>query len=607
MKTSTVIIIGISLLIAGLAAYAILSSDPDAPEEPPVPSDPLVLFSPAINDMLVGQSTAECVLTGMFSVPGDLRLTDDERTFGSHGVTECNWEFTPDDLVNYNIMTGTITINVFQFKLTFDENGGFELDDVYFNGTYTLANKLLTAKNEYRFNGWSLMDNILITYPYVVSNTIELHAQYSYHTPEKIKYAVIYDNGAPTEEAGASANWGNHGIPERPPGHRPFDPPVEGSISGEVIIADMYDGMFVTRVTNFGHTNITGIVFSNYVEEIGEFIQCRSLGPELIIPNTVKEIYDRAFDNCISLERVEFEDGDDFIKIGENIFYQSGLEEVVLKRVTEIPSWAFGFCDIQTITIPADVTSIGLAAFSGSDLREIIWEGDKLKSVGALAFAACPLTNISFPESTYVAPDAFRSSKYMEKINITDAQITQIAKELHESYIGPADDLVVNIERDAKYGGMNYEGEYIANTETINLKFEHFSIYALDALIHEFFHHYQYVLTYGVGSEDFNTVPVQVYRYSRYSIIFENPYIIVANKEVLFDESFPSMGYLYENAVDVCIYQGISYVLIDEDILNEWRQPYIPLLPDESNWDDYWNQPFEADARAFSSWFTDIW
>ena len=47
-------------------------------------------------------------------------------------------------------------------------------------------------------------------------------------------------------------------------------------------------------------------------------------------------------------------------------------------------------------------------------------------------------------------------------------------------------------------------------------------------------------------------------------------------------------------------------VLIDQYTLNDWRQPYIELEEDKSNFDEYWNQLLEVDARGFASWFTGV-
>ena len=62
---------------------------------------------------------------------------------------------------------------------------------------------------------------------------------------------------------------------------------------------------------------------------------------------------------------------------------------------------------------------------------------------------------------------------------------------------------------------------------------------------------------------------------------------------------------MYEDMVSSCESFGRPYVLIDDDVLDQWRD-YIQLLPDRSNWVEYWNQPTEADARVFASWFTGV-
>lgn len=38
--------------------------------------------------------------------------------------------------------------------------------------------------------------------------------------------------------------------------------------------------------------------------------------------------------------------------------------------------------------------------------------------------------------------------------------------------------------------------------------------------------------------------------------------------------------------------------------MDTWSAPYIELKEDMSNYNEYWNQPFEADSRTFASFFT---
>ncbi|MDE7083607.1 MAG: hypothetical protein K2O81_00025 [Clostridia bacterium] len=72
------------------------------------------------------------------------------------------------------------------------------------------------------------------------------------------------------------------------------------------------------------------------------------------------------------------------------------------------------------------------------------------------------------------------------------------------------------------------------------------------------------------------------------------------------DDSNPKLGLYYEMVLKRCENFNNPYVFIDKQTLELWRQEYIQLLPDESNWDAYWNQVFEVDARAFAALFTGV-
>ena len=88
----------------------------------------------------------------------------------------------------------------------------------------------------------------------------------------------------------------------------------------------------------------------------------------ITIPEDVYEIGDRAFDNCRSLQSVEFA-GD---------------------KVKRIGSWAFFQClKLKDITIPEGVTVIGDAAFYGCAYLEKAYLPSSVQSIGDNAFALC--------------------------------------------------------------------------------------------------------------------------------------------------------------------------------------------------------------------------
>jgi hypothetical protein len=602
-------IFGIGLLVI-LSIFTFFGcKDKDNSTDEPI--NPTIITAPKASNIIVGETTRKSILDGEFNVTGTLVWASDEIIATSVGTIEGKWEFIPFDKIKYKKLVGIIEIKVFNYRLSFEENCGFSLDDIYFNSTYTIGKKPITAKNNYRFRDWTLNDQEedRITYPFVASNTLTLYAIFDFHSFDKVEY-INFGLDLPAIGICAIANWGKYGVIKNP--YLDFQSgPVYGSISGEVIIADMYNDLPVISVRDFHHTNITNILFPNYLKVIdtNTFLQCRSLGPELTIPNTVEYLGESAFRSCWSLYKVTFEEGDGLIDIkrGISLFYSSGLQDIVLNRIDQIPEWAFGYCNLTIITISHEIEEINRNAFYGSGLSEIIIEGNNLKYIRENAFGALSITSISIPTITVISPDAFFYCRNLTYINIADDQIEGIAKELHSAYIGSADDFNVEITRDSNFGGMKYEAKYITNTETITLKFEFFSIFTLDALIHEFFHHYQDVLSYGVGNENFYSVYICVENYSHYFIWFQNPFYIVANDHVLYDANHPEYGYRYEEYIRRADFPGYSYVLIDQNKIYLWTHDYIALLPNESNKIQWWNQPYEKDARTFATMFSGIY
>lgn len=143
------------------------------------------------------------------------------------------------------------------------------------------------------------------------------------------------------------------------------------------------------------------------------FLCCDSLA-KITLPEGVTELSFALFDSCKSLSSIVIPDT--VTAIGGNLFASCyGLTEVTLpSTLTEIPSGAFDYCEsLTSIHIPAGVISIGDAAFrSCTSLSEIVFEGNKVASLGSYAFAACTsLSRFTVPESvTYIGDRCFMSA-----------------------------------------------------------------------------------------------------------------------------------------------------------------------------------------------------
>ena len=354
----------------------------------------------------------------------------------------------------------------------------------------------------------------------------------------------------------------------------------------------------------------------------------------LVIPNTVSLIPKGTFSDNPELESIIYEDGESAFEIvdGEIQFgYKKRtvpaiqlancpkLKTVECHNVKDIG--VFINCGIEKITIPAEVETVGTDAFYGcTQLKEVKFEeGSNLKEVKSRAFGACTaLEKICIPEGAQIYASAFDGCSALAEIDISDYQITQIARHLHAAYIdgevigqevGEAykfvenNDFKVNVIRGEQFGGDRAEGECVAGKEEINLYIDKFSIYSLTVLCHVF-HHYQQVLCYGVGDETWESVPLfnDEYFYETY-LTFTAPTVFLKK------DNWEQITHNYNyggNYTGTFFYVERPMVLIDEDTLNDWRQPYIEPEEDKSNFDEYWNQLLEVDARGFASWFTGV-
>ena len=145
---------------------------------------------------------------------------------------------------------------------------------------------------------------------------------------------------------------------------------VAGSsyIFGDVIIASN----IIYKDMNY---NVTRIGF-------GSFSVCSNL-TSIYIPSSVTSIDDVAFEGCISLESVIFEDNSKLSSIGNGaFFYCANLKNIAIPTgVTSIDYQAFSGCsNIANIEIPKSVTSIGDYVFSGCNSLTIYCEAQSKPS-----------------------------------------------------------------------------------------------------------------------------------------------------------------------------------------------------------------------------------
>ncbi|MEI6577835.1 MAG: leucine-rich repeat domain-containing protein [Eubacteriales bacterium] len=175
-----------------------------------------------------------------------------------------------------------------------------------------------------------------------------------------------------------------------------------------------------------GNPNYAGendVLFNKSKMELIQY-PCGKTGSSYKIPNSVKRIGDKAFDECKDLKSIIIPNS--VKSIGDKAFSLcSGLTSVILPNsVKSIGKEAFEYCSaLKNVTIPNSMTSIGDSAFYSCTKLTSIIVPDSVKSIGNWVFTFCSaLRNINIPESvTSIGDEAFSYCDGLTNINVSKA------------------------------------------------------------------------------------------------------------------------------------------------------------------------------------------
>lgn len=164
-----------------------------------------------------------------------------------------------------------------------------------------------------------------------------------------------------------------------------------------VTIAVIPDG--VRRIENRAFENCEGLVgvsIPDSVKEIGAFAfrKCKSL-TSVTIPEGVTKLEQCTFEDCRGLETVSLPDS-----------------------LTEIGSNAFSFClKLRSVRIPPHVTSIGHDAFSVCHALTSVVIPDSVKEIGRRAFNVCIwLSSVTIPDTVErIGEEAFDMTPWLNQ------------------------------------------------------------------------------------------------------------------------------------------------------------------------------------------------
>ena len=351
-----------------------------------------------------------------------LDLPDSLRHIGTYAFFDCK------GLKNVRVPSGLLTVGYLAFEQCYDLQGTVH-DNAYYLGNEENLYVLLWKMKDSSITSCEIHEDCAL----ILDHAFRESALTGIVIPDSVRFIGDYAFWQCKSLAALSIG---SGISE-------IGPNVFDSCTGlaSLIIPD--------TVISIGHdafykcTGLQSISFGTGLTDIGAraFAECSKLA-SVTIPEGILTIGAQAFYACRDLTAVYFNATamNDVLKEESSIFQKSGtttgdIRVVIGKNVTKIPAYLF-YCDtsyarwssvVAEIEFASDgvLTSIGAAAFSGSNKITSLSLPASVTTVGASAFSNIGITELVIPATVKtLESNAFANCYSLKELTVSDGVTT---------------------------------------------------------------------------------------------------------------------------------------------------------------------------------------
>lgn len=194
------------------------------------------------------------------------------------------------------------------------------------------------------------------------------------------------------------------------------------------------------RITGYNGINTEKVVIPSEINglpvvSIGEKAFINGKFNEIVIPNTVKAILNRAFEGCENLKDLIMPDS--VVYLGTHCFIRCGFENVdCSENLDVIPRDCFSYCKyLRSFNGGSNIRLIESYAFSHCESLDRFMFHDKLEEIEDGSFSHTKITFFHFPPSTKRISDDLLKGSFFDKdmTIVVNGKETEIIKMISAS------------------------------------------------------------------------------------------------------------------------------------------------------------------------------